>query len=66
MAQCDGCVGIELSTRTGWMNTKEKIYTGLVIALGVLVLIGFVTILAIVYPKADNKGAFIMVSHNRE
>lgn len=43
------------------MNTKEKLYCGLVIAMGFILLFGFLTILTVVYPRTDSKGVFQMV-----
>ena len=43
------------------MSTKEKVYTGLVIAMGCFLLFGLMTILTVIYPKTDSKGVFQMV-----
>jgi hypothetical protein len=43
------------------MNMKEKVYTGLVIAMGCFLILGFLTMLTVVYPRTDSKGVFQMV-----
>lgn len=43
------------------MNTKEKIYTGLVITWGVFLLFGFLTLLTLIYPNAESKAVFQMI-----
>jgi len=43
------------------MNTKEKVYTGLVIAMGFFLLFGFLTLLTMIYPKTESKDVFRMI-----